>query len=149
MLKFAYFRPAIIGVTCAAAFSSYAFAEKFNIPSGDLAMALDAYAAQTRVELIVSEDAVKGAHTKGAKGDLSAEDALARILENTGFGILHESGAIAIVRTTPRGADDALPAKIAAASAPSASGATLETVTVTSSKIGGDVQNIPISITAL
>jgi outer membrane receptor protein involved in Fe transport len=30
-----------------------------------------------------------------------------------------------------------------------ASGAALETVTVTSSKIGGDVQNIPISITAL
>ena len=32
---------------------------------------------------------------------------------------------------------------------PSASSAALETVTVTSSKIGGDVQNIPISITAL
>ncbi|HEY5239089.1 MAG TPA: TonB-dependent receptor, partial [Rhizomicrobium sp.] len=60
-----------------------------------------------------------------------------------------ESGAIAIIRTAPRGADEALPAKIAAATAPSASGASLETVTVTSSKIGGDVQNIPISITAL
>ena len=38
---------------------------------------------------------------------------------------------------------------IAAAPAPTVSGASLETVTVTSSKIGGDVQNIPISITAL
>ena len=39
--------------------------------------------------------------------------------------------------------------KAAAATAPTVSGAALETVTVTSSKIGGDVQNIPISITAL
>ncbi len=39
--------------------------------------------------------------------------------------------------------------RTAAASVSSAPGAALETVTVTSSKIGGDVQNIPISITAL
>ncbi len=39
--------------------------------------------------------------------------------------------------------------QIAAAPAASISGAALETVTVTSSKISGDVQNIPISITAM
>ncbi len=38
---------------------------------------------------------------------------------------------------------------MAAASIPVAQNAALETVTVTSSKIGGDIQNIPISITAL
>ncbi len=38
---------------------------------------------------------------------------------------------------------------IAAATVAETSSAGLETVTVTSSKIGGDVQNIPISITAL
>jgi outer membrane receptor protein involved in Fe transport len=38
---------------------------------------------------------------------------------------------------------------VAAATVPAAPGAALETVTVTSSKIGGDVQNIPISITAM
>ena len=32
-----------------------------------------------------------------------ADAALARILENTGFSILHESGAIAIVRTSSHG----------------------------------------------
>ena len=41
------------------------------------------------------------------------------------------------------------PDHIAAVDAPAASSAALETVTVTSSKIGGDVQNIPISITAM
>ena len=39
--------------------------------------------------------------------------------------------------------------KVAAEPVASAPGAALETVTVTSSKIGGDVQNIPISITAM
>jgi iron complex outermembrane receptor protein len=124
-------------------------AENFNIPSGALAAALDTYTATTGVNLVVSAQALKGVRTKGVNGNMSPGDALARLLENTGFGVLHESGSIAIVRNAPRGADDALPAKIAAASAPTVSGASLETVTVTSSKIGGDVQNIPISITAL
>src|SRR5580692_11621 len=149
MTKFSYSVAVAVGVICSIASSPFAFAEKFNIPPGDLAAALDAYTAQTHVELIVSEDAVRGARTQGAKGDLSAESALAHILQNTGFGILHESNAIAVVRTGARGADIELPAKIAASEAPTASGASLETVTVTSSKIGGDVQNIPISITAL
>ena len=57
-------------------------------------------------------------------------------------------GAIGITRDVPR-ADEAPLAHIAAAPAASASGAAFATVTVTSSKIGGDVQNIPISVTAL
>jgi outer membrane receptor protein involved in Fe transport len=126
-----------------------ASAKDFNIPSGDLKTALDAYASQAGVALIFSGATVKGTHSDGAKGDLSADAALSHILENTGFGVLRESGAIAIVRNSSRGAGEALPAKIAASNAPAVSGASLETVTVTSSKIGGDVQNIPISITAL
>src|SRR5262249_50861172 len=41
------------------------------------------------------------------------------------------------------------PVNLAVTSASSTPGASLETVTVTSSKIGGDVQNIPIAITAM
>jgi len=141
-----------LGATLAMALTIFviaARAENFNIPSGTLAAALDTYTAATGVNLVVSAQALKGVRTKGVNGNMSPDDALARLLENTGFGVLHESGSVAIVRNAPRGADDALPAKIAAATVPTASGAALETVTVTSSKIGGDVQNIPISITAL
>jgi iron complex outermembrane receptor protein len=124
-------------------------AENFNIAASDLKSALDAYARQAGVALAYREDAVAGVRSKGVAGDLSAEAALAHILSGTGFvARRHENGAVAVVRDDR--ALTELPAlNIAAAPAPSAPGAGLETVTVTSSKIGGDVQNIPIAITAL
>ncbi|HSZ74174.1 MAG TPA: TonB-dependent receptor, partial [Rhizomicrobium sp.] len=128
--------------------ASHAFALNFNIPSGKLEAALNAYSKQTGVELIVSGEAVQGALTKGAKGELSADDALTRILAGTGFTMEHRSsGAVVIMRDEH--AENVMQTEIAAANAPAASNAALETVTVTSSKIGGDVQNIPISITAM
>jgi iron complex outermembrane receptor protein len=136
----------VAGVLCAA---SGASAEKFSIPPGDLSAALDAYTAQTGIGLVVSTDAVKGIRTKGIRADVSPNEALEEILSGTGFVVRHEASAIAIVRGTQRGAERGLPEEIAATAASTAQGASLETVTVTSSKIGGDVQNIPISITAL
>src|SRR5580692_3569840 len=138
----------VAGSACALAFAAPAFAENFNIPSGDLKAALNAYAKQTGLPLLVSDEAVRGAHTKGVKGDLSPDDALSRLLLGTGFVIKREASAIGIVRGGPS-ADEQLQIHLAAAPALNVSGAALETVTVTSSKIGGDVQNIPISITAL
>jgi iron complex outermembrane receptor protein len=123
-------------------------AEQFNISSGDLRGALKAYTEQTGVTLLVSDMAIRGVRTTGVKGDLSADDALAHLLAGTGFKARHDDGVIAVIRDE-RAQSEANILNIAAAPAPSASGAALETVTVTSSKIGGDVQNIPISITAL
>jgi outer membrane receptor protein involved in Fe transport len=143
MRKFGYF-----ALAAAATFATSAAAENFNIPSGDMKAALDAYAKQASVQLIYTDDVVAGTRSKGAKGDLSAVDALARILAGSGLAVhRHSSGVIAVVRETR--ADDAPLIHEAAASMPEATGASLETVTVTSSKIGGDVQNIPISITAM
>jgi len=129
--------------------SCAARAAEFNIPRGDLAAALSAYSAQSGVHLMVSSDAIKGLKTEGVKGDLQPDAALVRILSGTGFAPSQGGGgAIAIVRSEKRSDDMAL-VHIASAATPTVSGAALETVTVTSSKIGGDVQNIPISITAL
>jgi iron complex outermembrane receptor protein len=126
-----------------------AIATSFNIPAGKLETALDTYTAQTGVALVVSDDVIKNLRTNGAEGDLSPDEALARILNGTGLIThRHSAGSIAIVRDDRA---DATQIQIheAAATAPNVSAAALETVTVTSSKIGGDVQNIPISITAL
>ncbi|HEY5239061.1 MAG TPA: TonB-dependent receptor [Rhizomicrobium sp.] len=147
MTRFSYMRVVAASGVLLCLLAAGAFAETFNIPGGDLKAALDSYAKQTNVELLYPASAIKGAQTKGAHGTLSVEDALAHILAGTGFTTRHEAGAIAIMRDDRAG--DLATVKIAAAPAPSASGASLETVTVTSSKIGGDVQNIPISITAL
>jgi iron complex outermembrane receptor protein len=125
-----------------------ALAENFNIPGGDLASALHAYTTQTGISVIVAGEAVRGARTGGARGDMSADTALVRILAGSGFTMRKESGVVAVVRDE-HAANEQLGEHIAAATAPNVSGASLETVTVTSSKIGGDVQNIPISITAM
>src|SRR5580692_2169985 len=129
-----------------------ALAKNFDIAGGNLDAALDAYQAQSGVVLMVPNDAVRGAHTKGVNGDVSADQALAQLLKGTGFVSSRDpSGVVAIIRDgrSSNASDDALSARIAATPTVSVSGASLETVTVTSSKIGGDVQNIPISITAL
>jgi iron complex outermembrane receptor protein len=149
MSKLKLAKSAIIGGAIALLIGGSVFAESFNIPAGDLKAALTAYSKQAGVALIVSDEAVKGTRSAGAHGSLSVDDALVRILRGTGFVTQRDSsGAIAIIRDA-HAADEVQTVHIAAASAPTASGASLETVTVTSSKIGGDVQNIPISITAL
>jgi iron complex outermembrane receptor protein len=125
-----------------------AFARNFSIPAGDLGNALAIYTTQSGVALIVSDDVVKGVNTKGVSGSLSAEAALSKLLAGTGLSVHREGDGVTIVRST-RSSEEGAPMQMAGTSAQAISGAALETVTVTSSKIGGDVQNIPISITAL
>ena len=145
-----YLKFIILAIMTALLNSAHAFAENFNIPGGDLAMALDLYTRQTGVALLVSDDAIRGIRTEGVVGALSADDALTHILSGTGFVMKRRNtGAITVVRAQSSSAKEDASLQIAAAPAASVSGASLETVTVTSSKIGGDVQNIPISITAL
>ncbi|HVP86418.1 MAG TPA: TonB-dependent receptor, partial [Rhizomicrobium sp.] len=125
-----------------------AYAAGFDVPGGDLKAALDAYAHQAGIALVYSEDAVKGVYTRGAHGNVSSDAALADILSGTGFHTQHQGGALIVVRGGQRSeANEISPIQIAQASAPRAA---VETVTVTSSKLGGaDVQSIPIAITAL
>jgi hypothetical protein len=70
------------GFVCAVALVSNALAKKIDIPSGDLESALNAYTEQTGVPVLVSNNAIKGVHTGGVKGDLSETDALARLTGN-------------------------------------------------------------------
>ena len=126
-----------------------AAAETFNIPPGDLSQALDAYTAQTGIPLVVSSEAVRGSHTRGARGELTAAVALSHILSGTGFVQRREADGLVIVPAGGQQAPDmhapqAMPLREAAASS-----ASVETVVVTSSKIKGDIQTVPIAITAL
>jgi outer membrane receptor protein involved in Fe transport len=143
-----YVKLLLAGLSCASVLATAAFAENFNIPSGSLDAALDVYTAQSGVQLAVSNDAIKGIKTSGVKGDLSAADALLHLLQGTGLAAKRDTNGIIEISHRNAFVDDQ-PVHMAAATAPTASGAALETVTVTSSKIGGDVQNIPISITAM
>src|SRR6185437_12305245 len=130
--------------------ASAASAAQFDIPAGTLEGALTVYMRQTGVQLLVSEDAVKGARTRGVKGDLTSEQALDRILNGSGFSARRDaSGITGIVRDRSSANDIFIPSFHLAQATPSPR-ASVETVTVTSSKLGGaDVQSIPIAITAL
>src|SRR6185437_14916916 len=137
------------GSACAAMLSSAAYAETFNIPAGDLSSALDAYTAQTGIALVVSSEAVRGSHTRGAHGELTATAALSRILSGTGFVERRAADGLVIVpekksSSSAIRSDAAEPLQLA-----SAASAGVETVVVTSSKIKGDIQTVPIAITAL
>ncbi|HUJ03131.1 MAG TPA: TonB-dependent receptor, partial [Rhizomicrobium sp.] len=143
----AFLKAALAGTASMLALAAPAAADQYNIPGGDLQAALNAYSQHTRVALIYLDDEVRGVHTRGAQGDLSASDALSRILAGTGFVVhRHSSGAIALVHETPAGR----PIDLAETrTIRSAAAAAVETVVVTSSKIKGDIQTVPIAITAL
>ncbi len=125
----------VSGVLLAAAATGLS-AEEFNIPSGELKAALSAYSAQTGEQVMMSSEAVKGIRSSGVKGDFSPDEALSRLLSDTGFSMLRRpSGAIVIVRDRASSNDDSSLSSIQLAQAVPAKA--VETVTVTSSKIGG------------
>src|SRR6185437_14513537 len=138
----------LVGSVCAATLLNPAYAGNFKIGAGDLESALDNYASQTGTNLVVSYSEIRGVRTGGAVGTYSNDEALSKILAGTGFSVRKDtSGVIAIVRQQQSSIDSVQSLQLAQA-APSR--AAVETVTVTSSKLGGaDVQSIPIAITAL
>lgn len=148
-MKHATLRSILIGGAAAMALASAASAEQFNIPAGDLEQALNQFTAQTGAALLVSNQAIRGISTKGAAGSFTEEEALSRLLSGTGF-VMHRqaSGAITIVPGRSAERLPAIESVLLAQASPVARA--VETVTVTSSKLGGaDVQSIPIAITAL
>ncbi|HUJ03700.1 MAG TPA: TonB-dependent receptor, partial [Rhizomicrobium sp.] len=142
---------ALAGGASALALAGAAHAENFDVPGGDLEVALRTYAMQAGVRLVVSDQDVRGARTRGAHGELTAALALSRILDGTGF-TQHATptGAIVVTRARQQSMrDDGPVAERTADAAPARAAASVETVVVTSSKIKGDIQTIPIAITAL
>jgi iron complex outermembrane recepter protein len=140
---------ALLGGVCSLGLATAAQAENFDVPGGDLYSALKLYSSQSGIAVVVSDAAMKGAHTRGVKGVLSADAALSQILRGTGFVPSRDpSGVVDIVRDVPQTHSarlvQATPVRVAAAAA-----ASVETVVVTSSKIKGDIQTVPIAITAL
>jgi len=144
------FKGVLAGSVAISALATAAYGATFNIPAGRLDTALDIYTAQSGVPVIAATDQLRNAQTKGVAGDLSPEAALSRLLKGTGFvPSRDQSGAINILKGSQQSDEISIPS-IQLAQAASSPRAAVETVTVTSSKLGGaDVQSIPIAITAL
>jgi outer membrane receptor protein involved in Fe transport len=122
-------------------------ADGIDVPAGGLKDALSAYTAQTGVHVFYAESLVKGAQTKGFKGNLPADQALTRILAGTGLMPHQDAGVVEIIRGSQ--SSEATQAETVQLAQLSPRNASVETVTVTSSKLGGmDVQSVPIAISA-
>jgi outer membrane receptor protein involved in Fe transport len=131
----------LAGGVCAMALATTAAAQSrpFDVPAGDLQAALDTYARQSGVQLLYRVDLVKGVGTKGARGVLSSDDALALVLADTGLEIRrHTSGAVAIVQAGEGG------------TSPQAGRAAgeVEALIVTAQKREEDIQDVPIAMSA-
>ncbi|WP_198970316.1 TonB-dependent receptor domain-containing protein [Xylophilus sp. ASV27] len=113
----------------------------FDVRGGDLKTALEAYTAQGGVQLLYKVDDVNGVATRGVKGELSPQDALARLLEGTAL-------------LTRRGDDGAI---VIYAAAPAASAETpletrpqaLDSVTVTATRRREPVREIPMQVNVM
>jgi outer membrane receptor protein involved in Fe transport len=147
MSKTKFWKTALLGSAFTALTAAPAFAADVNVRAGDLGSALDTFIDQTGMHVFYSAKDIKGIYTKGVKGSLSTDAALDQLLSDTGF-VSHRDGAvIEIVKGHSSSAAEVMPMQLAQA-APARTA--VETVTVTSSKLGGaDVQSIPIAITAL
>ncbi|MBD9667869.1 TonB-dependent receptor [Variovorax sp. VRV01] len=114
-------------------------AHGFDVGGGDLKTALDAYIAQGGVQLLYKVDDVKGVATRGVKGALSPQDALAQLLEGTQL-------------RTRRGDDGAIVIYTAAAAAkPLADEApqSLDSVTITATRRREPVREIPMQVNVM
>jgi len=88
MLKFIMTRSIALVLLCSLSVSAYAVANgalkrPINIPSEDLATALEQLSKQSGTDLVYRPEQVRGFSTHGLVGEFSAEEAVAKLLEGT------------------------------------------------------------------
>ena len=105
-------RVLFLAMACSAALAAQAQGGRIDIPAGDLAGALDAYARQSGTQLVYRADQLKGARTAGLQGQAASPQALDALLKGSGFHAQRDdSGAVLVLA-------QASPAKPAPAAAP-------------------------------
>ncbi|MGB5938978.1 MAG: TonB-dependent receptor [Rhodanobacter sp.] len=155
MCKTHFIRATALALACSwsiAAFAQTGTRKQIDIPSGDLIAALRTLTEQSGAEFIYREDQLAGLRTNGARGALTAEQALSKLLQASGHEVRRDpSGVLMIVK---KGANqgsrsgDNPAASSTSATAPGESKKTvldLDTVTVTGSNIRG-VPNLSVPI---
>jgi len=121
---------------------------EFDFPAQSLAQSLSGFAQKSGQQIIFTREVVDNLQAPALHGTYTADAALSKILSGT--HLIAErapSGALMIEHARSAAGREGL-VRIADA-APIHAAASVETVVVTSSKIKGDIQTVPIAITAL
>jgi hypothetical protein len=94
------FRRIAVGIAAGALMTGMACAHirEFDVRSGELKPALDAYIAQSGVQLIYKVEDVKDLSTRGVKGKIASDAALDRLLDGTRLRIRRgQDGAMVLI----------------------------------------------------
>ncbi len=129
----------LAGSVCALALAGTAFAQtrSFDVPAGDLKVALDTYIRQSGTQLIYRSDDVRGKKTLGVHGALSSPQALDQLLAGSGFVSTRDpSGAVVVARVPPGGA----------AASPASEAPQVTEVVVTGTHIRGGNPTSPVRL---
>lgn len=93
----------LCAVTAAICFAQSATRVRFDIPAGDARPMLKRFATQSKTEIIFPSGSVNGITTNAVRGEMTAREALDRMLANTGLSASYDrqTGAIAIRSAPP------------------------------------------------
>lgn len=99
-------RQVLAGTLTALAFcaSVQAQSRAFEIPPGDMLTALQAYAAQSGVQLVYKIEDIRGLSTKGVKRSAPSEEALENILEGTPIRVRRDAAGAVVLFVGTAGA---------------------------------------------
>src|SRR4030081_3454794 len=148
-----YFAAAILAATLfviAIAVPARAQSQHFQIASGDLGQALDAYVHESGRQVIYRVDDVRSVHSPGVQGAMSADDALAALLSGTGFSSRSDSsGALAIVRDSRPLGDDRPLSEIVVTATAGGQGIERQKASFASSSLSSDaIHRLPAAASA-
>lgn len=97
----------ILGVLPASTFAAEplpaakAAAHKFNIPAGLLSSAIARFVAESGTYVSANGALTDGKHSQGVQGNLSAQDALSRLLAGTGLEAVVQANGSYVLRVAP------------------------------------------------
>ncbi len=107
------FRPALLALACALSVAAHAYAadpRRLDIPAGDLTAALETLARQSGVELVYQSDELRGLRTQGVTGNLTPEEAVTKLLQDTPLTFRKDaSGAMLVALPRTSSSSEAVP----------------------------------------
>ena len=139
---------ALAATTCIVAIATPAAAQtrEYDIPAGTLKSALDAYVRQSGRQVVYRADQIRSARSPGVRGQLSADAALTKLLEGSGFTIRIDGHLIAIVRSGNAPDRDAAPSTAGEVWRGDAAAIEVSEIVVTGSRIRGSDSASPTTI---
>ncbi|WP_218000096.1 TonB-dependent receptor domain-containing protein [Sphingopyxis granuli] len=130
---------------CAVAVATPAMAQtrSFDVPAQSAATGIPALAEQADIQILVSEEAVRGKTIRAIKGSMTVDQAVRRAAADAGLRVVSSDG-----RTWALASAISANAGNAATSASDDGGYAANEIIVTAQKKAESIQNVPISVSA-